>query len=155
MAELTKIGPAHLRREAWVYVRQSTMTQVRENTESLKRQYELVERAHRLGWPADRVRVIDDDLGCSGAEATARVGFQGLVAAVGLGQVGCGRGGGWRLTQGRVLVDLPANVADTHQHFVARAALVAVVGDRSADRHAQQQQRQRQVPIILGPHDHR
>ena len=88
MAELTKIGPAHLRREAWVYVRQSTMTQVRENTESLKRQYELVERAHRLGWPADRVRVIDDDLGCSGAEATARVGFQGLVAAVGLGQVG-------------------------------------------------------------------
>ena len=89
MAELTKIGPAHLRREAWVYVRQSTMTQVRENTESLKRQYELVERAHpRLGWPADRVRVIDDDLGCSGAEATARAGFQGLVAAVGLGQVG-------------------------------------------------------------------
>ena len=88
MAELTKIGPAHQRREAWVYVRQSTMTQVRENTESLKRQYELVERAHRLGWPADRVRVIDDDLGCSGAEATARVGFQGLVAAVGLGQVG-------------------------------------------------------------------
>jgi enoyl-CoA hydratase/carnithine racemase len=58
MAELTKIGPAHLRREAWVYVRQSTMTQVRENTESLKRQYELVERAHRLGWPADRVRVV-------------------------------------------------------------------------------------------------
>jgi hypothetical protein len=53
-------------------VRQSTMTQVRENTESLKRQYELVERAHRLGWPADRVRVVDDDLGCSGAEATAQ-----------------------------------------------------------------------------------
>ena len=88
MAELTKIRPGHLRREAWVYVRQSTMTQVRENTESLNRQYELVERAHGLGWPADRVRVVDDDLGCSGAEATARAGFQGLVAAVGLGQVG-------------------------------------------------------------------
>src|SRR5271166_1649222 len=88
MAELTKIGPAHLRREAWIYVRQSTMTQVRENTESLNRQYELVERAHGLGWPADRVRVVDEDLGCSGAEATARAGFQGLVAAVGLGQVG-------------------------------------------------------------------
>ena len=71
-----------------MYVRQSTMAQVRENTESLKRQYELVDRAHRLGWPADRVRVVDDDLGCSGAEATARAGFQGLVAAVGLGQVG-------------------------------------------------------------------
>ncbi len=88
MAELTKVRPAHLRREAWVYVRQSTMTQVRHNTESLNRQYELVERAHGLGWPADRVRVVDDDLGCSGAEATARAGFQGLVAAVGLGQVG-------------------------------------------------------------------
>jgi hypothetical protein len=59
MAELTKIGPAQLRREAWVYVRQSTMTQVRENTESLSRQYELVDRANRLGWPADRVRVVD------------------------------------------------------------------------------------------------
>jgi DNA invertase Pin-like site-specific DNA recombinase len=88
MAELTKIQAVHLRREAWVYVRQSTMTQVRENTESLNRQYELEQRAHQLGWPADRVRVVDDDLGCSGAEATARAGFQGLVAAVGLGQVG-------------------------------------------------------------------
>ena len=53
MAELSKIGPAHLRREAWVYVRQSTMTQVRENTESLNRQYELAQRARHLGWPAD------------------------------------------------------------------------------------------------------
>ena len=88
MAELSKIGPAHLRREAWVYVRQSTMTQVRENTESLNRQYELAQRARHLGWPADRVRVVDDDLGCSGADANARTGFQGLVAAVGLGQVG-------------------------------------------------------------------
>jgi DNA invertase Pin-like site-specific DNA recombinase len=88
MAELTKIRAGHLGREAWIYVRQSTMTQVRENTESLNRQYELAQRAHRLGWPAERVRVVDDDLGCSGAEATARAGFQGLVAAVGLGQVG-------------------------------------------------------------------
>jgi len=89
MAELSKIRPTHLRREAWVYVRQSTMTQVRENTESLNRQYELAERANRLGWPADRVRVVDDDLGCSGAEASARAGFQGLVA----GRIGPGRAG--------------------------------------------------------------
>ena len=88
MAELTKIRATHLQRQAWVYVRQSTMTQVRENTESLNRQYELAQRARHLGWPADRVRVVDDDLGCSGADANARNGFQELVAAVGLGQVG-------------------------------------------------------------------
>ncbi len=88
MAELTKVTPAHLRREAWVYVRQSTMTQVREHTESLARQYELVGRAEGLGWKPDQVRVIDSDLGRSGAEATSRAGFQSLVAAVGLGQVG-------------------------------------------------------------------
>jgi hypothetical protein len=53
MGELSKVRPAHLRREAWVYVRQSTMTQVRENTESLNRQYELVDRARQLGWGQD------------------------------------------------------------------------------------------------------
>jgi len=88
MHERTKFGPAHLRREAWVYVRQSTLTQVRENTESLARQYELADRARGLGWRPDQVRVVDADLGRSGAEATARAGFQSLVAAVGLGQVG-------------------------------------------------------------------
>ena len=88
MAELTKIRATHLQRQAWVYVRQSTMTQVRENAESLNRQYELAQRARHLGWPPDRVRVVDDDLGCSGADANARNGFQELVAAVGLGQVG-------------------------------------------------------------------
>ena len=88
MTELTKVGAAHLRRAAWVYVRQSTMTQVREHTESLGRQYELADKAQALGWAAEQVRVVDDDLGRSGAEATARSGFQSLVAAVGLGHVG-------------------------------------------------------------------
>jgi DNA invertase Pin-like site-specific DNA recombinase len=89
MGELTgKVRPAHLRRQAWVYVRQSSMTQVRQHTESLARQYELAERAETLGWAAETVRVIDEDLGRSGADATARSGFQALVAAVGLGQVG-------------------------------------------------------------------
>lgn len=88
MAEPSKIREGHCRREAWVYVRQSTMTQVREHTESLSRQYELVDRAVSLGWRSDQVRVVDEDLGRSGAEATARTGFQSLVAAVGLGQVG-------------------------------------------------------------------
>jgi DNA invertase Pin-like site-specific DNA recombinase len=83
-----KIGPVHLGRDAYVYVRQSTLTQLREHTESLLRQYELRERAVALGWDAHQVRVIDADLGRSGAEATAREGFKDLVADVGLGRVG-------------------------------------------------------------------
>lgn len=83
-----KIGPVHLGRNAYVYVRQSTLTQVREHTESLARQYELRERAGALGWDAHQVKVIDADLGRSGSEATAREGFKELVADVGLGQVG-------------------------------------------------------------------
>jgi excisionase family DNA binding protein len=88
MSEFPKITPAHLRRDAYVYVRQSTPTQVREHTESLERQYELAERAVGFGWQAHQVVVIDDDLGRSGAEISARVGFRRLVADVGLGQVG-------------------------------------------------------------------
>jgi DNA invertase Pin-like site-specific DNA recombinase len=83
-----KIGPMHLGRDAYVYVRQSTVTQVREHGESLARQYELRERAVALGWDAHQVRVIDADLGRSGVETTAREGFQELVADVGLGRVG-------------------------------------------------------------------
>ena len=83
-----KIGAVHLGRDAYVYVRQSTLTQVREHTESLVRQYELRERAVALGWDAHQVRVIDADLGRSGSEATAREGFKDLVADVGLGRVG-------------------------------------------------------------------
>lgn len=85
---LSKLGATHLKRDAYVYVRQSTLTQVREHTESLERQYELADRAMTLGWPARQVVVVDDDLGRSGAEATAREGFKGLVADVGLGKVG-------------------------------------------------------------------
>ena len=83
-----KIGPVHLGRDAYVYVRQSTLTQLREHTESLLRQYELRERAVALGWDRHQVRVIDADLGRSGADATARQGFKDLVADVGLGRVG-------------------------------------------------------------------
>ena len=72
MSELTKLRPTHLQREAWIYVRQSTMTQVRENTESLEAQYELFGRAEALGWRAEQIRVVDEDLGRSGAEASAR-----------------------------------------------------------------------------------
>ena len=76
-----KIGPVHLGRDAYVYVRQSTLTQLREHTESLIRQYELRERAVALGWDAHQVRVIDADPGRSGVEATAREGFKDASAA--------------------------------------------------------------------------
>ena len=83
-----KVTPVHLARDAYVYVRQSTLTQVREHTESLERQYELAFRAQALGWSPPQVIVIDDDLGRSGAEASLRAGFKNLVADVGLGKVG-------------------------------------------------------------------
>lgn len=82
-----KVSAGHLKRLAYLYVRQSTLRQVFENTESTKRQYALRERAVSLGWPLDRIMVIDSDLGQSGADGD-REGFQKLVAAVGLGEVG-------------------------------------------------------------------
>jgi DNA invertase Pin-like site-specific DNA recombinase len=87
-ATLHKITAGHLQRQAMLYVRQSTLHQVLENTESTARQYALQERAIALGWPAERVVVIDQDLGQSGASAADREGFQRLVAEVGLGHVG-------------------------------------------------------------------
>ena len=67
----SKIAAQHLERRAYVYVRQSTMAQVFENTESTARQYALVERARALGWSDDAVEVIDEDLGRSGATGLA------------------------------------------------------------------------------------
>ena len=85
---VTKIGADHLRRDAYLYVRQSSLRQVFENTESTKRQYALRERAVALGWPSERIHVIDSDLGLSGAQAAERDGFQFLVSQVALGQAG-------------------------------------------------------------------
>lgn len=83
-----KVTASHLKRNAYLYVRQSTLRQVLENSESTKRQYGLRERAVALGWPLERVVVIDSDLGQSGASAVDRVGFQRLVAEVGMGHAG-------------------------------------------------------------------
>lgn len=83
-----QVTPRQLQRFAYLYVRQSTLQQVFENTESTARQYALRERARGLGWPDDRIVVIDQDLGHSGASAADRAGFQRLVAEVGLGHVG-------------------------------------------------------------------
>jgi DNA invertase Pin-like site-specific DNA recombinase len=83
-----KVTARHLQRNAYLYVRQSTLRQVLENTESTKRQYALRERAVALGWPMERVIPIDTDLGQSGRSAADREGFQRLVTEVSLGRAG-------------------------------------------------------------------
>ena len=83
-----KIKSQHLRRGAYLYVRQSTLRQVLENTESTERQYALRQRAIQLGWKQEQIVVIDTDLGQSGASAADRLGFQKLVAEVGLARAG-------------------------------------------------------------------
>src|SRR2546427_10383534 len=82
------IQPTHCDRLAYVYVRQSTPIQVLENRESTERQYQLQTRAIALGWPPNRVEVIDEDQGRTGSTAAHRTGFQRLVSEVGLGRVG-------------------------------------------------------------------
>ncbi len=83
-----QVTASHLQRNAYLYVRQSTLRQVFENTESTKRQYGLRQKAVALGWPLENVIVIDSDLGQSGARAADREGFQSLVTEVGLGRAG-------------------------------------------------------------------
>jgi DNA invertase Pin-like site-specific DNA recombinase len=102
-----KVSARHLRRAAYLYVRQSTLRQVLENTESTQRQYALRERAVALGWPADQVVVIDSDLGQSGASSADREGFQRLVQDVGLGRAG--------LVMGLEVSRLARNSMDWHR----------------------------------------
>ncbi len=83
-----KVRAEHRARNAYLYVRQSTLRQVLENVESTKRQYALRERAEALGWDAQQIVVIDSDLGQSGASAADREGFQKLVTEVTMGRAG-------------------------------------------------------------------
>jgi DNA invertase Pin-like site-specific DNA recombinase len=83
-----KITSVHLKRKAILYIRQSTMRQVYENTESTLRQYALKEKLIRFGWHEENITIIDCDLGQSGAESSGRDGFKQLVADVGSGEVG-------------------------------------------------------------------
>ncbi|KPI17301.1 Resolvase domain-containing protein [Actinobacteria bacterium OV450] len=83
-----KVTPAHLARDAYLYIRQSSLKQVLNNAESTVRQYGLRSRAVALGWPDDRIFVIDTDQGQSGASAADREGFQRLVTEVGMGRAG-------------------------------------------------------------------
>jgi len=107
MAIPSKVTAAHLSRPALLYVRQSTLKQVVNNTESAVRQYDLRGKAIALGWAADQVTVIDIDQGHSGASAADREGFQHLVAEVSLGRAG--------IVLGLECSRLARNSADWHQ----------------------------------------
>jgi DNA invertase Pin-like site-specific DNA recombinase len=103
----SKVTAEHLRRSAYLYIRQSSLHQVLENTESTERQYALRRRAVALGWTDEQVVVIDHDQGLSGASAADREGFQRLVAEVGLGQAG--------IVMGLEVSRLARNCADWHR----------------------------------------
>src|SRR4029077_10793128 len=83
-----KITEHHRSKTAYVYVRQSTLAQVRHHQESTERQYALREKAQELGWSEPAIRILDRDLGMSGAQTTGRTDFKTLVADVSMGQVG-------------------------------------------------------------------
>ncbi len=102
-----KVQSHHLERDAYLYVRQSSMKQVIENTESTKRQYALRARANALGWTDERIVVIDSDQGESGASAAWREGFRRLVTDVGLGRAG--------IVMGLEVSRLARNNADWHR----------------------------------------
>jgi DNA invertase Pin-like site-specific DNA recombinase len=102
-----KVTTQHLQRAAYLYVRQSTLRQVLENTESTQRQYALKAKAKALGWNETQVVVIDCDLGQSGASAADRAGFQRLAAEVGMGRAG--------IVMGLEVSRLARNSADWHR----------------------------------------
>jgi DNA invertase Pin-like site-specific DNA recombinase len=102
-----KVTAAHRSRDAVIYVRQSTLAQTQQNTESLALQYELRQHAARLGWAEHQISVIDEDLARSAASTSGRLGFTDLVAAVGLGRVG--------IIVGREVSRLARNNTDWYQ----------------------------------------
>src|SRR6516162_3078466 len=113
-----KVTADHLRRDAYLYIRQSTLRQVAENGESTQRQYALRHRAIAAGWPDERVHVIDCDLGKSGSSAAARDGFQELVSEVALGKAG--------VVMGLEVSRLARNSADWHR-LIELCALTATL----------------------------
>jgi DNA invertase Pin-like site-specific DNA recombinase len=121
MSVSEKVQGRHRDRLAVVYVRQSTLRQVEQHQESTRLQYALVERALRLGWARERVEVIDDDLGRSGAPAANHPGFQRLVAEVGLGHVG--------LVLGIEMSRLARSCRDWHQLLEICALFGTLIAD--------------------------
>ena len=116
-----KIQATHYQRQAIIYVRQSTLRQVEEHQESRHRQYQLVERAQALGWPAARCLVIDDDLGLSGAQSSNRPGYQRLISMLALREVG--------LILGLEVSRLARNCVDWYQLLELAAAFEVLIAD--------------------------
>ncbi len=121
MTENSKVKPAHLHRSAFVYVRQSSVTQVEQNRESTKRQYALVDKACALGWQREQVSIIDEDLGLSGASAAHRNGFARMTAEVALARVG--------IILGLEVSRLARNNADWYQLLDLCAMTDTLIGD--------------------------
>lgn len=117
----TAIRPDHRQRLAFVYIRQSSLAQVVRNTESTRRQYALAARAEALGWPPDRITVVDQDLGLSGASSEQREGFKRLAADVALGQAG--------LVLGLEVSRLARNNADWHRLLELCALTDTLIAD--------------------------
>src|SRR5216683_916549 len=116
-----KVNADHLRRQAFLYVRQSTLRQLVENTESTQRQYALRDRAVAVGWPIKRVHTIDVDQGRSGAHAENRDGFQQLVSEVALGHAG--------IVLGLEVSRLARNSADWQRLLELCALSKCLIGD--------------------------
>ena len=121
MNERAKITPSHLSRHAIVYLRQSSAAQVAHNRESTDRQYALAGKARELGWPEDRIIVIDEDLGLSGSGSVARSGFARLTAEVALAHVG--------LVLGLEVSRLARNNADWHRLIDLAGLTDTLIGD--------------------------
>jgi DNA invertase Pin-like site-specific DNA recombinase len=116
-----KITPSHLARQAIVYLRQSSPSQVEHNRESTERQYALAARARELGWPEERIVVIDEDLGLSGSGVVTRSGFARLTAEVALARVG--------LVLGLEVSRLARNNADWHRLIDLAGLTDTLIGD--------------------------
>jgi excisionase family DNA binding protein len=121
MTDTSKVKPAHLQRTAFVYVRQSSATQVEHNRESTERQYALVDKAYALGWPREQVSIVDEDLGLSGASASHRSGFARMTAQVALARVG--------IILGLEVSRLARNNADWYQLLDLCAMTDTLIGD--------------------------
>ena len=121
MTEHSKIAASHLARQAIVYLRQSSPAQVEHNRESTDRQYALALKASELGWPDDRIVVIDEDLGLSGSGTVVRSGFARMTAEVALGHVG--------IVLGLEVSRLARNNADWHRLIDLAGLSDTLIGD--------------------------
>ena len=121
MNDAAKITASHLRRMAYVYLRQSSAAQVEHNRESTRAQYALASRVSELGWPAQQVAVIDEDLGLSGSGAVERAGFAKLTTEVALGHAG--------IVLGIEVSRLARNNADWHRLIELCGLTDTLIGD--------------------------